>query len=168
MSVIDVLMGEHQLFRRLIIQLQKALQLQENAARREARDVLLVLLPALERHEELEDLVFGPEGEEDHSPKIVSELNKEHWRIALLRADIAEVMKDSDQLLGDQYRIKILELVVKLREHFEMEELRLWPRYRELAHKRLGRALERRALAQLKRLHREVERRGGMLSDHAR
>lgn len=166
MSVLDVLAGEHVLFRRLIGDLQRVLRFEEDAARREARDVLLVLLPALERHQELEDLVFGPaaEGSRVHA-KVVAELNKEHWRIALLRAELLEAMKESGAMSCEAFRKKTLELVVKLRMHFEMEETRLWGRLRELSGRGIDKSIERRAREQLRKLLRESERRRELTSE---
>ncbi|MBI3553395.1 MAG: hemerythrin domain-containing protein [Elusimicrobia bacterium] len=169
MSVLDTLSGEHALFVGLVKDLQNGLKYDEETARRLVRDVLLILLPALEKHEQIEDLVFGGASWPGRSTqRVAAELNKEHWRIALLRGELTELMKESSQCPFGRYQEKVMELAVKLHEHFLMEETRLWPRYRELAGRSVNRSLERRAQEQLKRLLREVERRKAMFSDLAR
>ena len=164
MSVLDTFAGEHAVFERLIQELQDALRQDEDSARRALRDTLLILIPALESHEKLEDLVFSGAVKKG-AGKAISELNKEHWRIALLRRELLEAMKDSWEFPFDKLSELMLKLVCELRQHFLMEERRLWPRYRELAGRSAGRALERRAQLQLKRLLGEVQRRREALTE---
>jgi hemerythrin-like domain-containing protein len=169
MSVLDTLAGEHALFRRLIGRLQQALRLDEDSARRQARNVLLVLLPALERHEELEDLVFGRrDGPRRGTRQAIVELNKEHWRIALLRSELVEAMEASERVPWERYRGLAQAAAARLREHFELEEQSLWPRYRALARRSRDPGLERRAREQLKRLLRETDRREALASEYER
>jgi hemerythrin-like domain-containing protein len=166
MSVLDTLAAEHALFERLLREFKEALRYDPDTARRQLRDTLLVLIPALESHEELEDLIFGRAAEKG-GRHVFSELSREHRRIDLLRRELVDAMRDASECPFDTLKELILQLTARVRQHFLVEELRLWPRYRELVGRSISRSLERRAQDQFKRLVREMERRKQMTADLA-
>ena len=59
MSILDTLAREHLVFTRLIERLERCARKDDESARRDARDTMLVLLPALDRHAEIADGVSG-------------------------------------------------------------------------------------------------------------
>lgn len=164
--MLDTLAGEHALFERLLLDLKEDLRYDPDTARRLLRGTLLVLIPALESHEELEDLVFSQAAQRGGRAAL-SELNKEHRRVALLRKELVDAMRDISDFPFDKLREMVLLLAAKLRQHFMLEELRLWPRYRELVGRSVNRSLERRAQEQLKRFLRDVERRKQIVAELA-
>ena len=119
----------------------------ETTARREARNALLILLSALDKHEKVEDAVFGDpcfaSGED--AARIVDQVESQHQRILALRLECLEAIAASDA--APIQRLEFLErrIADSLRTHFQNEEERLWPRYENVG--RSCDALIRRRLA---------------------
>lgn len=167
MSLFAVLAKEHLLFKRLVDRLERALSYDPRTAKSEIRETLLVLFPALERHEELEDLLFAPRGRPRSSAakKAATRVEVQHRRIAALRADAAERLAMAEDATAGDLPAVILPLVKRLREHFRTEETVLWPHY-EGSSRSLTRGLERRAAARVKELESEVRRSQRTIRDY--
>lgn len=148
MSVFASLFLAHRLMERLIARLERSPRRGAPTAGKEARDTFLVLLPALERHEKIEDLVFGA--------AMPEEVALQHRKLDRLRAEIAQLIGGADG--GDHARFAVLVplLAAMLRRHFLLEERVLWPRYRARG-RCLERSTERAARKQVRDLEREIE-----------
>ena len=157
MNLFAVLAQEHRLFQRLLGALERALGRGAEEGRREARLLLGVLLPALESHEELEDLVFGPrEGPRDEaSERALARVELEHRKLSVLRAEAAARLEAAATAGWDEERASLLNFVRRLREHMRLEEATLWPRFVDEG-RSLSRGLARRAKEGVERLEREM------------
>jgi hypothetical protein len=167
MRVLTALAAEHSLFRALVARLENAALWAEPAGRREIREVLLVLLPALERHETIEDLAFA---EPDYSTKegaraVLEELAREHDRVDRLRAELTEVLS-SDRGSWAEIRAAAQELAARLRAHFETEERRLWPHYAAAMRRSRDGSAGRRVAREVDRLARDLARDAARISDY--
>lgn len=124
----------------------------EELARLRIRDRLFLLLPVLDRHEELEVLIFerspfaGMEGSRD----LIDQTRAQHRDIACLRADILGALEFDDDcpfpVLSDLTKV----LIDSLRWHLDSEENTLWPHYRAC----VSRSLDQTLTSQL---HRDIE-----------
>ncbi len=170
MTILDILSKEHALFHKIIARIDAATSRDEPTARLEIERALLVLLPALARHEAIEMEVFkrpsraeGPE-----TAKIAATIASQHKEILALHRDILEILR-----LGGKYdfsRLKSLtaELCQKLRGHFYMEESRLWPRRRAALPAARRRAVGQRAGQNVADLEREISRNWDLVSDYVK
>jgi|GEM_PF-5386637 len=167
MRAIDALTKEHRVFLRLIDRIERALRRQETQARAEVRESLLVLLPALDRHEEIEDSVFAGEDSapEGDGKALLAELRREHARVNLLRAEIAEALGGAENSWGG-FGASVAELTAKLRDHFIVEEKRLWPRYARTAGRSRDKSAARRVLREVRRLEGEIDKNRLIVSDY--
>jgi hypothetical protein len=88
MGVFASLAREHRIFSRAARRCEKSLSHAEADARRELEEALRVLLPALERHEEVEDLLFDDPAyaAQKDAKRILAMLGAQHDEIAALRA----------------------------------------------------------------------------------
>lgn len=143
MRVFDALLREHNAFRRLAHRLRHSPDHDSDTARGELKACLLVLLLALERHELLEDEMFG-------------EANPQHAAIDALKIRLREALADSDGgkpgELGDLAK-KLARMIVR---HFDDEEKELWPVYKNTLGRSLDASYAKRAEAHAERLEREI------------
>lgn len=159
MSILKTLAREHRVFSRLIDRIERSIAYDEATARSELRDALLVLFPALDKHEEIEDLVF------DHPPRasggsvkrLLAEVDCQHKTIERLRQDINVALESSSRQSFDYVKSTAQELVQKMRLHFETEEKRLWPCYEHSLRRPTDLWRERIARESVKALERNVE-----------
>lgn len=159
MSLFATLTREHQLFGRLVDRLERAVSYDERTAKSEVRETLLVLFPALERHEELEDLLFAPRGggRSASADRASARVEVQHRRLKVLKDEALERLAKAEDAGPGELPAVVLPLVKRLREHFRTEETVLWPHY-EGSSRSLTRGLERRAAARVKELESEVRR----------
>lgn len=155
MSVFASLSREHALLLELVRRLEKASVADDAVA---VRDVLLVMLDALEVHEKLERLVFD-EAPIDGDPAALRArelIDRQHEVIDGLRSDARELLAGAGGADAPALGATATRLAALLRRHFEDEERRLWP----VMHGCLGRSalsrLERSAREHARNLERQV------------
>jgi hypothetical protein len=165
MSVLDTLSREHRLFTRLADRLENSVKLAEDAARSEMKNVLLLLLPALDTHEEIEDLVFGhPYAAQPGARVILAEVSAQHSEILALREDLLVALREAAGCPFAALSQMVLNLVQKLKLHFITEETGLWPHY--AASRARNGALARQAERRVKDLETDVEKQSVMIADY--
>ena len=168
MNVIEVLTREHKLFETLARRLDVAALASGEGARRELRMVLLVLLPALDRHEHIEDEVFGQPGyaSKGQAQKILHEVALEHAHIAGLRGRLMGALHDTWQDPDGRLQTEARDFAAHLRSHMRTEEIKLWPLYAQVASRSLDASTARRAQAQVEQLEHDVKTLTGEVEDY--
>lgn len=158
MSVLETLAREHRVFEALVGRLESALKYPEDLARSEWRKIFLVLLPALDRHEEIENIVFEDPAclSKEGSRRLLGEVERQHGNISLLRRDVLEALQDTGLPGFPHVGSLISQLAWRLRDHFRAEETRLWPHYRKAMSRSLDRSISRRVGEKLRQLKRDV------------
>ncbi|OGS01600.1 MAG: hypothetical protein A2V88_06070 [Elusimicrobia bacterium RBG_16_66_12] len=159
MKVLDLLAKEHSLFRKLLNQLELDLEHTEERARTEIDEALKTLLPALSRHEEIEDMVFKcpPDAPYD-SGEPVAEAEETLRSISALREEILYALEQSEQCPFERYKALTTFLVDNLRDHLNTEETRLWPLYRDCLSRSLSHSLTNHLERRVKVLEKEIIR----------
>ena len=135
MIVAELFAKEHALFRALFDKLELMLAQRHARAYADVSVALRALLPSLDRHAEIEDIVFRhpPDGaDDDHEafddPKVLSEVTAQHRALAALRNEILFALERvSDEYSFAKLRTLTESLINDLRAHLETEETRLWP-----------------------------------------
>jgi hypothetical protein len=131
MNVIRGLAREHAAFAYPLKRLEMSAAGDEATARREARNALLILLSALEKHEMVEVAVFGDpcfaSGED--AARIANQVELQHQRIRELRLEFMEAIAASDAVPIQRLEFLERRIADSLRTQFQDEEERLWPRY---------------------------------------
>jgi hypothetical protein len=155
MTIFQVLTREHRLFERLSSRLRGAGELGPSHGRARVAEVLLVLLPALQRHDALEETVFGrPRGEWPRDELLAGELvEAQHGALRELRSSIEAVLAGESKSTFPRLAELAELLADKLQWHFRSEEMLLWPLYA----KRESRSLARSGLREAERGVRELE-----------
>lgn len=167
MSVLKSLAEEHRVFRGLIGRIERALDLPEQLMRSEILEALLVLLPALERHEEIEDLAFS-EPRYRKSPgaaALLKELEYQHRDVERLRKEIDASLKLDDLPVEEVRRLASL-LAKRLTAHFATEERRLWPHYERTMSRTLDRSIGRRTRGEVRKLAQQTDETRRAVSDY--
>jgi hypothetical protein len=159
MTVAELFAKEHALFRLLLERLALDLAQPEDRARRDVSDALRVLVPSLDRHAEIEDIVFRhpPDGTADPS-RALAEVEEQHRQLSALRDEVlCALERSAEECPFGRLRTLTQSLMSDLRVHLETEETRLWPLYRGALQRPLDAVvpihLEKRALALEKELH---------------
>lgn len=167
MSVIAALSKEHLVFRTLIDRLERSLGYDEQTARAEVRDTLLVLLPALDIHEEIEEAVFGHPtyASKEDAKYLLGETEHQHRQIQELRARLIDALGGGSQDSLKHLKSFVAELVQKLRLHFETEEKKLWPHY-QIYSRSLDASIKRRLEEKVKDLRKNVEKHRLAVADY--
>ena len=168
MSVLESLAREHQLFERLLRRLSAALDEQEEEAGRSGVEtVLLVLFPAMDRHEEIEAVVFETEeyASRPGALELLRETGLQHDALSALRKDILLILSDPERYSWEHLRSLSGQLIAGLRGHFRMEEQTLWPHYQRTLVRSAGRTAERLAREKVAELERELEKRGVLIQE---
>ena len=162
MIVAELFVKEHALFRALIDKLELDLAQREVRARGDVSDALRALLPSLDRHAEIEDIVFRypPDGVDDE-PKALAEVAAQHGELSALRNEILFALeRSSEEFPFAKLRTLTESLINDLRVHLETEETRLWPFYQRALQRSLDAVvpihLERRAQVLEKELERVI------------
>jgi hemerythrin-like domain-containing protein len=131
MIVAELFTKEHALFRVLLDKLEFDLARQEDRARVDVSDALGALLPSLDRHAEIEEIVFRyrPDGV-GNDPGALSEVAAQHRELAALRnAVLFALERSSEEYPFAKLKTLTESLINDLRLHLETEETRLWPFY---------------------------------------
>lgn len=131
MKAFRSLTQEHRIFERLIQKMEDALKQEEGRAREDIRAVLLVLSPALNRHEDVETAALArPKARAVKVPaKVFRKVERQHREVEALRGQVTTAVVDMDRYSFDFVRARVMELSRRLREHFATEERQLWPYY---------------------------------------
>ena len=168
MSLFLTLTREHELFSELIERLEHSLTFDDSAARQELTRTALVLLPALGRHEEIEDLVFGSPRyrRREGAAKILAQLDAQHRKIETLRKEILELLETEEGYDLEHLKDRISALCERLRVHFKAEEAHLWPHFERSMGGASERTLDLRARRQLDVLKNEIRQTRAMASDY--
>jgi len=159
-SVFKSLAEEHALLLSLVARLESAAaEPDSRSAAKETRNLLLVLLKALEAHEGLEHLVFdreegAPAAEESATAALIE---RQHAALGELRREGAALLQglpreDSATMRGLSRRLARL-----LRRHFENEERALWPSLNASAGRSRLHRLDRQAREQVKAMKKEFD-----------
>lgn len=154
----DALAEEHRIFETLIERLERGLKYPAELARAEWKKIFLVLLPALQRHEEIESLVFEDPAylAKKGARKFLAEAHWQHGELSALRRDILEALEETSLPELPRLGLLVAQLARRLRDHFGSEETRLWPHYRGAMRHASHRGLERKAREKLRQFRREV------------
>jgi|CXWL01.1.fsa_nt_gi hemerythrin-like domain-containing protein len=170
MSIFLTLTKEHQLFQQMITRLEHCLKYDEKNSHTELRRILLVLLPALSRHEELEDLIFQDPICRNHraAPKLLAMVDSQHRKLEAIHEEISELLRTEGQYDLGRLRDLIFTLCEKLRLHFHTEETSLWPNYNQTMSRSLAHSVNVRAHQQVRRLEREIQETWSVVSDYVR
>ena len=167
MNVIPDLAREHKIFAALIDRLERSPAYNEKTMRGEVRDVLLVLLPALDLHEQIEETVFGHPAyaAKEDAKHLLGETEYEHRQIQALQEELIEALALDSQTPIAPLKSLVVRIATKLRLHFETEEKRLWPHYRAFS-RSLDQSVKRRVEEQVKALGKDVEKRLVAVADY--
>lgn len=134
MNVIRGLAREHAAFMFPIKRLEASIAGDEATARRETRNALLILLSALDKHERVEDAVFGDPcfASRKDAARIIGQVALQHRKIRNLRAELREAITASDTVPIQRLEFMERRIADSLRAQFETEEERLWPHYKKV------------------------------------
>lgn len=168
MSVIATLTREHRLFGRLGDRLERSLAYDEKMALGAVREALLVLLPALDRHEEIEGLIFARPAYAcgRRAKKLLALVGAQHEELDGLRGDITDILRDSGHVPFERLRSLVVLFVQRLRLHFETEETILWPHYGKTMSRSVEQSLERRTRERVRTLELEIQKNLAMMADY--
>lgn len=133
MSLLTTLATDHDLLMRLMESLELSIRQEQADGRVKTRDSLTLLLQALERHDALEALLLrathpAASRAEERAIALVA---VQHRLIDALRREIRAVLKDSSQYSVEGLKTLVLQLILKLKNHFKTEEAQLWPLLRQ-------------------------------------
>lgn len=160
MSVFRSLIEEHRMLRALAGRLGRALENpDERFACREARNILLLLLRALESHEHFENRIFSEplaSGAEDRR-RALSVLAREHREISRLRAETTSLLQLVPAASLAVLRPQALSLADAMGKHFDREERELWPRLNAVDSRSVRAHADHEAAVQVKEMKRELD-----------
>lgn len=159
MKVLDLLAKEHGLFRRLLDRMEIDLSHDEKRARAELGEGLKTLLPALERHLDIDDMVFRRPPDAPYDDEPLAEIEEDRRAISSLREEILYALElSSEDCPFDRLRSLTVLLIDNLRDRMETEERRLWPLYQKALSRSLDRTLSNHLEKRVRVLEREIER----------
>ena len=152
MSVFKSLSEEHFLLLNLVGRLDRAADVKD------ARNLLLILLKALEAHENLEHLVFDRESTASgETGAALALIERQHHALGELREEATELLRNLGREEDAAVRGLSRRLARLLRRHFEDEERTLWPRFNAAAGRSRLHRLDRLARAQVKVMKKELD-----------
>lgn len=157
MNVRDVLSREHQSFRRTLDALEREADHHESRAKAALAESLRRLLPALDRHEELENLIFDASSSEDEG-RALEAVTVQHRAISDLRGEILDALEMADECSFERLRGLTLFLAQSLRVHLDTEEERLWAVCRAILDRPCDLVLAERLRRHARVLERELRR----------
>lgn len=143
MSVFNALLREHAAFRKLAKRLRRAPDHDPDTARQELRACLLLLLPALDRHESLEDEMFG-------------DANPQHAALDRIKERLREALSDADLRKTAELSELSKSLARLLVRHFDDEEKLIWPEYKRIMERTLDNSFSKRAERHATQLEQEI------------
>lgn len=159
MSVFKSLVEEHKLLREMGRRLIAALEdSDERRARRESRNILLVLLRALEGHELFENGVFlrALADLSEHEMSAADSLRKQHAAIEKLRWETDQLLREDPDCGSATMRPLAERLVRMLEKHFDSEEKELWPQLNAVRSRAARQRAKREAGERLAELKKEL------------
>lgn len=148
MSVFKALSEEHGLLLILVDRLERA------ADQKETHALLLVLLRALEAHENLEHMIF------DAGKNIsgaLAHVERQHRALGALRAEALTLLQNLRGEHDAALRGLVRRLARLLRGHFRDEERTLWPSFNASAERSRLQRLDRLARAQVRAMKKELD-----------
>lgn len=160
MSVFTSLTEEHRLLKELGRRLRRAMQDPDAVgAWKRTRNMLLVLLRALQGHEEFEDAVFQKPfpGESTGARRAQASLARQHAAISRLREEATALLQEGGEVDVRLLRPLVERLARMLDAHFDSEESDLWPQLNAVESRSERARVDREAAARLKELRRELE-----------
>ncbi|MFI5361756.1 MAG: hemerythrin domain-containing protein [Elusimicrobiota bacterium] len=165
MSVLQDLSSEHAAFTRLIERLEASAAADEMTARRDIRPTILILLSALDVHEEIEDAVFGDSSyaASKDAKLIIDRVERQHQTIADLRLAILAAIGSSDAVGIQRLKSLVSRIASALRSHFKTEEELLWPHY-EKFYGSLDESRRRRIEERIKAVETDIAVNGAAIS----
>lgn len=167
-TVLRSLEREHRVFEDLIRRLEGYGDLPPELGRARLAEALLVLLPALERHDAIEAEVFGSPGRAptEESRRAHEIVAAQHEAIRALREEIEGVLRREDGAPLARLQALCRTLAAKLAWHFRTEELLLWPLRAAEGGPPEGKAAEKRASESVEALRAEVARLSAAARDY--
>lgn len=167
-SVLEALTREHGIFNRLIDRVESSFRWGEDKAREEVREGMLVLLPALEKHDKIEDRVFShPAYASRQDAKwLLDAVELEHRQIASLRNEIRSALQSEEKVSLPDLKSLLFLLTHKLRQHFQTEETILWPHYNHFARRSLERSPGAGLLKEVQALEEEVRQNSKLVAEY--
>lgn len=131
MKVLDALAREHMCFRAMLDRLERCVSVEEKSSF-QVSALLRVLLPALDHHEQIEDIVFSaPLFPPSAAPDALARIAAQHEALGSLRLNLLAVLEASGDEAASKIETLVPLLIAPLRAHLETEERLLWPVYRE-------------------------------------
>ena len=169
MSVFKSLTEEHALMLGLVRRLERTLvSPKDTEPATEIRNILLVLLKALDAHEQLENLVFE-EAAPNHPGRARTALaliERQHLALGALRAEAADLLRNMGREDDATLQALAQRLTRLLRRHFNDEERTLWPTVHAAAGRSRLHRLERLAAAQVRSMRKELVDYWSAVSDY--
>ena len=138
--------AEHRVLEKIVERLELAAQVEGIGAWGRIWGVLAILLPILEIHEEMENSLIEKESylKERGAAAILDAIEEQHLHLKRLIEQISALpLQPGHGPLG-RLRKWSKELAWRLRDHFKMEEERLWPHYSRTMSRSLVRSMGRR------------------------
>lgn len=158
MSVFRSLAEEHALMRELGRRLRRSLdERDQSRAPRETRNILLVLLHALDGHERFEDRVFvRPLEDIEGDSRAAATMARQHAAIIRLRNETEALLQEGAGVDLRLLRPLAERLVTMLDRHFEEEERELWPQLNAVVSRGDRRRVDHEAARRLDEMRKEL------------
>ncbi len=167
MGVFASLAREHRLFSSVGLQCEFSLDREERIARRKVAEAMRVLLPALERHEEVESLLFGDaDYAEREARRVLALVAAQHGEIEALRAEIEALLPNAEHCDFGRLKSGVLRLVQGLKFHFETEENLLWPFYNSLGSRSIRRSLAHEVGEKIDQMEKGMKKSWAAIADY--
>lgn len=145
MKVLDALAGEHLCFRGIMDRLERCAASVDAESSFQVRALLRVLLPALDRHEQIEDIVFSASAfPPSAAPAALARIEAQHEAWESLRLGLLDALESPEDEAASKIEALLPLLIASLRTHLETEERLLWPAYREVVTSNSDKAAFRR------------------------
>jgi iron-sulfur cluster repair protein YtfE (RIC family) len=166
-SVIQGLRREHADFTKLIKRLEASATGDSSTARREVRNTLLILVSALDKHEKVEDVVFGNPSyaSREDAKRIIDQVEFQHQKIQELRLEFLEAIISSDAVPIQRLQFLVSRMADSLRMHFKTEEECLWPHYENFS-RSLDASIRRRLDQSVKTLESDIAANSAAIADY--
>ena len=158
MEILDLLAQEHRVLEDLLRRIERAMKYPREVACKEWQKAFLVLLPALDRHEEIETIAFENPAYQSKkgARRILREIELQHGKISSLRQETLAALKEVDVPDLPSLHALISQLVRRLRDHFVAEETSLWPHYRAAMRGALDKSVKDEIQEKLRRIKKDA------------
>ncbi len=167
MSVLAGLAREHAIFKKLLERLEASAARDEATARRDVRKTLLILVSALDKHEKVENLVFGDPSyaSREGAKLIVDQVGRQHQELSDLRLEFLEATSASEAAPLALLKRLVSLMAEGMRAHFRTEEEVLWPHYEDFS-RSLDAAIRFKIERSVQDLERAVDANSAEISDY--